>query len=1147
MAQYKVGQTVEMTDGRKGQVKYVGEIEVAPGQFIGIELSTPTGKNDGSVSTGQRYWQCKPLHGLFVRSTSIVRVVAQAPASRVSIIHPAPASRTSTIQPTIKSQATSARRATLRPQTQRKPSPPSSQTTTTSSRRLASSSTSASTEALSTKIQILEKQYATAQDQLKGLENVRSERDRFESLIQKLQSKCQAFHTDVSELRLKVKQLEAENTSLSKAGQDSDSYLERVALNQQMAEERAERAEEELEDARSSLEEITLQLEIFKKETDLFQDSMSDEDRQATGYYRLQVDNDSLREALRDLRDLSNETERELKDHIKDLEGDQAELENVKKEKAILEERIHASDAIIDDLRQQIDAISTQEELIEDLATENNILRTEVSQKESSIKQLVHLKEISDELEAQHTEAAEDLQLELDAKDVEIAEQATKLAHQEATIAEQESLIEKFRDLVFDLRSKQLEVESSKLMSDEQTKDVTGRFNEVMELNRRLRTTNLTSTIKTITSDLRKLEADQATEELAIIKCYLPDSGEAHQSDPLRSYLQTKAIDSKAHLILSLVKGPDIDQFSALTVEQNKDGLVRADVCHQLKSLGISATQLWSSMAAATPSEFNNFGAPPTRHDLQSVESTLDQAIESLKRDDFDLAELSKSAQKARRTLRMVTSSFSSTLLGRPEREILYRAASIHCKYEWIYAAIQSFEWGFSALFSISSRAEPELLPMYERLSNLSADYSRTMTAAKAFVSTLQTLTDDGLYPRFAINGPTLAEVDTDLDRLTTTLQGFAESFLTCLIIYQQIEHPARSQTDDTGLAELLAQLLREEDLEAFKEPQQIYTWTSNASNLMNNLEIERIPAPWVSRALEMESTRKETVNVKERLREITAKHHATILKLREQEETIDTKDLEIEHLRAKHGEASAKLEEQDRLSSLLKDAESDRERLHQDIIEGQQELKRLRDQISAERLDTLAQVSMPIKEDSERRPESIAYPMQPSKAVKTLLTALSNENHWLRKREHADMSGCNLQASLSGIRDARDSEHVTDLFKKTDDLYVTSPLKDSPASAPRTPQRPVTWDITELNDWAPDAESTPIKTPNKTPINLLTLSVTPVEASSDPCDSQFTDLSPIAEEFSMAMTEDWEEFSEVVLGEEYDEEALEGFSAINP
>ncbi|XP_074600612.1 CAP-Gly domain-containing linker protein 4-like [Brevipalpus obovatus] len=53
-------------NGEIAIVRYVGSVEFADGIWLGVELKSATGKNDGSIQ-GKRYFTCKPNHGLLVR------------------------------------------------------------------------------------------------------------------------------------------------------------------------------------------------------------------------------------------------------------------------------------------------------------------------------------------------------------------------------------------------------------------------------------------------------------------------------------------------------------------------------------------------------------------------------------------------------------------------------------------------------------------------------------------------------------------------------------------------------------------------------------------------------------------------------------------------------------------------------------------------------------------------------------------------------------------------------------------------------------------------------------------------------------------------------------------------------------------------
>ena len=62
-----VGDRVEIDKGRIGTVRYVGEIHVKPGTWVGIELRQPEGQHDGKLE-GQRYFKAPENHGTFVNA-----------------------------------------------------------------------------------------------------------------------------------------------------------------------------------------------------------------------------------------------------------------------------------------------------------------------------------------------------------------------------------------------------------------------------------------------------------------------------------------------------------------------------------------------------------------------------------------------------------------------------------------------------------------------------------------------------------------------------------------------------------------------------------------------------------------------------------------------------------------------------------------------------------------------------------------------------------------------------------------------------------------------------------------------------------------------------------------------------------------------
>lgn len=70
-ADITVGDRCCVAELKRGTVRFVGTVQNAqPGYFVGVELDTPEGKNDGTFKEN-RYFQCQQGFGLFVRPNSV--------------------------------------------------------------------------------------------------------------------------------------------------------------------------------------------------------------------------------------------------------------------------------------------------------------------------------------------------------------------------------------------------------------------------------------------------------------------------------------------------------------------------------------------------------------------------------------------------------------------------------------------------------------------------------------------------------------------------------------------------------------------------------------------------------------------------------------------------------------------------------------------------------------------------------------------------------------------------------------------------------------------------------------------------------------------------------------------------------------------
>ena len=70
--QFIIGQRVYVDGVKPGRIQFIGETKFGPGEWAGVFLDEPIGKNDGSVMS-TRYFTCEPRHGVFSRLYRLTR------------------------------------------------------------------------------------------------------------------------------------------------------------------------------------------------------------------------------------------------------------------------------------------------------------------------------------------------------------------------------------------------------------------------------------------------------------------------------------------------------------------------------------------------------------------------------------------------------------------------------------------------------------------------------------------------------------------------------------------------------------------------------------------------------------------------------------------------------------------------------------------------------------------------------------------------------------------------------------------------------------------------------------------------------------------------------------------------------------------
>ena len=484
-------------------------------------------------------------------------------------------------------------------------------------------------EGLKAKLRILEKKRIEDRAKLQSFEQLQTERDKFESVIQKLQSKYQPMQQEISDLRRQLKEDSAKYQELQSQQDEHDNVVEVATLDREMAEETAESLKTELDSLRQKHEELELEVEVLREENEELGKEMSPEEKTSQGWLQMERSNERLREALMRLRDITQHQEIDLKRQVAELELEVQELDKVKADSVQTKAKLAQSDSAIEDLRQQLDTALGAEEMIEELTEKNFSLSEQIQNLRSVVEDLESLKEVNDELEINHTETEKQMQEEIDYHQGLLADQSRKSALQEETIHDLEYTLTRFRDLVTSMQNDLEDMRASKQITENQANEMTSRSKAMMNLNMRLQASATKAQTKAIDLELGRLEAEESTEHLEIVQLFLPESFKTERNSIL-AFLAFKRIRFKAQLMHGFIKerisakstpGHEGDIFGCCDILDKLMWI--ASMCDRfVKSTKISSLEAFAKMEGAI-------------YELEPVERSFTTWIDRMKKDEL--------------------------------------------------------------------------------------------------------------------------------------------------------------------------------------------------------------------------------------------------------------------------------------------------------------------------------------------------------------------------------------------------------------------------------------------------------------------------------------------------------------------------------
>lgn len=483
-------------------------------------------------------------------------------------------------------------------------------------------------EDLKTKLRIMEKKRIDDREKLKNLERLQAERDKFEGIIQKLQSKYQPQQQEISDLKRQLKEEAARVQGLEAQQAENETVVEEATLDREMAEETAESLKMELDALRRKHEETELEVEVLREENLELGNEMSPEEKTSQGWLQMERSNERLREALMRLRDTTQQQEADLKDQVAELEKDVQDLTTVKEEYLQTKEKLSQSEGALEDLRQQLDTALGAEEMIEELTEKNFALNEQLDGLRAVVEDLESLKEVNDELELNHTENEMQLQNEIDYKETVFADQARKSALKDETIHDLEYTVSRFRDLVTNMQSDLEDMRASQQITESAANDMTSRSRAMMDLNMRLQVSASKTQVKAIDLELRRWEAQEAAEHLKIVQLFLPETFKTERNSVLGLFA-FKRIGFKASMMHGFVK----ERVNGHLTGHEEEILICCDILDKLTWISSTCDRFDKSIRISSLGAFG--GLEGAVHELEPVERAFNGWIDGLRRDEL--------------------------------------------------------------------------------------------------------------------------------------------------------------------------------------------------------------------------------------------------------------------------------------------------------------------------------------------------------------------------------------------------------------------------------------------------------------------------------------------------------------------------------
>ncbi|KXS96514.1 hypothetical protein AC578_5829 [Pseudocercospora eumusae] len=814
-------------------------------------------------------------------------------------------------------------------------------------------------EELEAKVRQLERKGTENRELKLELEKAQQERDSARSIIEKLQNKYRPVQEENQKMKKEIAEYEMRISSVEQMQAEHEAELESMLLDRELAEETAEGYKADLDAVRARNEEMSLELEVLRDENSELGRDMSPEEKTSAGWLQLERTNERLKEALLQLRDLASDRETELKEEIQELEAQSKELDSIKSQYEETREKLLRTEANESDLKQQLEVALGAEDMIEELTEQNHNLKDKITELHGVIEDLENLREINDELEINHIEAEKQLQEEIDFKDTLLLDRERTAKELQAQLDQADYNISRFRTLVQEMKDHLQDLQASKQISESEAAELSSRSRAMQELNVKLQDSAAKTQVKTIDLELRRLDAEQASEHLAIVRLFLPDAFQAER-DSVLALLRFKRIAFKANLVQSFVK-ERIASYG--TRGQDEEVFAACDALDKLTWVAGMADRLVNSVSSCTVEAFAKYGG--ALYELEVVERTLNDFVDALRRDDLKESEMATRLGRSIEVMTHLSSLHLNDSLADHSDSLTMKTALLQSHLDSATSALTVVKGMYEAKLPSSSEDDE-----YD---------DENVSDSALIVNRIKSIIEQARNAK-VISGKThraLVELQArhlTLEQSMTESFDDAESVAASIAAYAcksgtelQILFSEEGRVDPFSPSEVSAVLARcaTNLFSAGPEAGPYATLNSRLRDLTmllsdlsalptdldNTVEFERAPAPWIARADEIRRHKESNMDMEAELARAqeAIRDRDSIIKQKETELNVEAIKTETFEARLKEAsKRSAKIAELERDVRDAKTAESKaKAELMRAQHDAQSEIERVREEMS--------------------------------------------------------------------------------------------------------------------------------------------------------------------------------------------------------